>query len=258
MAQSNDDLYLGSAPTQVQGVDTGLNNPTAGANTTSPPNGGMGVGPMGRVYVYDVVPQTVDADALYASARPAALGNVAISAAGASITASTNAAGEVIYVLDCPRNITITSAGNDSGMTFLVTGANYLGQPLTQLITGGNATGVASLKAFKSITTIYASVRPASTIEIGVGDVFGLPYRVLTINHIVAVKWAATLAADAATVVVGVATSPATNLTGDTRGTVAPSSASNGTRRLTVSMFLPGIASGPNATRVGALGVTDV
>lgn len=258
MAQSSDDLYLGAAPTQVQGVDTGLNNPTAGRNTISVPNGGMGVGPMGRVYVYDVVPQAVDDDALYALARPAAGGNVPISAVGPSITASTNAAGDVIYVLDCPRNITIYSTGDDTGVTFLVTGANYLGLPLTQLITGGNGASSDSLKAFKSITTIYASSRPVNTIKIGVGDVFGLPYRVLTINHILAVKWAAALANDAATVVAAVTTSPSTNLLGDTRGTVDPSSASDGARRLTVSMFLPGIASGPNATRVGALGVTDV
>jgi hypothetical protein len=52
-------------------------------------------------------------------------------------------------------------------------------------------------------------------------------------------------------------TNPATNITGDVRGTYYPSSATNGIKRLVVVIALPGIASGPNATRIGALGVTQ-
>ena len=258
MAQSSDDLYLGAAPTQIQGPDTGLNNPTAGLNTISVPNGGSGVGPMGRTYVYDLVPQLFDVDSLFASARPAASGDVPISAAGASVTASTDPAGNIIYVLDCPRAIIIPSAGNDSGVTFTVTGYNYLGLALSEAITGANVATAAGRKAFKSILTVSSSSRPVNTITIGTGDVFGLPYRLLSLGHVINVKWDEVLASDAATVVAADTTSPATTTTGDSRGTCDPSSASNGTRRLVVTMFLPGIASGPNATRVGALGVTDV
>jgi hypothetical protein len=49
----------------------------------------------------------------------------------------------------------------------------------------------------------------------------------------------------------------ATSTTGDVRGTYVPSSATNGIKRLVVVIALPGIATGPNATRTGALGVTQ-
>jgi len=41
------------------------------------------------------------------------------------------------------------------------------------------------------------------------------------------------------------------------RGTLTPSSAPDGVKRLVVGVFVPGIAVGPNATRLGALGVTQ-
>ena len=49
----------------------------------------------------------------------------------------------------------------------------------------------------------------------------------------------------------------ATTTTGDVRGTFAPSSAADGIKRAVVTVAVPGIAVGPNATRVGALGVTQ-
>jgi hypothetical protein len=52
-------------------------------------------------------------------------------------------------------------------------------------------------------------------------------------------------------------TTPATSTTGDVRGTYVPSTATNGVKRLVVVIALPGIAAGPNATRTGALGVTQ-
>jgi hypothetical protein len=70
------------------------------------------------------------------------------------------------------------------------------------------------------------------------------------------VGWDNVLAEDAATVAVAVTTT-ATTTTGDVRGTVAPSSAADGAKRLVVAVLLPALAAGPNATRVGALGVTQ-
>jgi hypothetical protein len=53
-------------------------------------------------------------------------------------------------------------------------------------------------------------------------------------------------------------TSPATTSTTDVRGYITLPSAADGTKRLVVSMAIPAIACGPNATRVGAVGVTQV
>ena len=165
--------------------------------------------------------------------------------------------GTTVLVLDVPRNLAYVSGSDISNRTFTASGWDVYGQPMTITTTGPNATTVFSTKAIKYISGITISGAAAGAITIGTGDGFGLPYRLLTVNHVINVKWAAALAADAGTMTLADATSPATATTGDVRGTYLPSSASNGSRRLTVSMFLPGIASGPTATRVGALGVTQ-
>jgi hypothetical protein len=52
-------------------------------------------------------------------------------------------------------------------------------------------------------------------------------------------------------------TATATSSTGDVRGTVVPSSATNGYSRLVITIACNAIMVGPNATRTGALGVTQ-
>lgn len=240
MTQISDDLYLGAAPTLI-----GTNN-----------NGGLGVGPMGRTYTFDVVPAALAANNLATAQAKAAAGNLTLTA-GAGITSGTTPQGTTSYQLDTPRSLRITSNGNDSGVTFTVTGADKYGQGMSQALTGANVGTVETTKAFDAVYQVYSSGATATNVTVGTGDRFGLPFRLLDINHVVAVKWASALADDAATVVAADTTSPATTTTGDVRGTVDPSSASNGTRRLTVTMFMPAIASGPNATRTGALGVNQ-
>ena len=72
-------------------------------------------------------------------------------------------------------------------------------------------------------------------------------------------KWAGVLAQNAGTFTAADTTSPATNATGDPRGTYAQSgAASNGTNRLVVCMHVDGTQCGSNATLVNAIGVTPV
>ena len=68
--------------------------------------------------------------------------------------------------------------------------------------------------------------------------------------------WNSTITDDAGTFVAA-DTATATTTTGDVRGTYVPSSATDGIKRLVMTIALPGIAVGPNATRIGALGVTQ-
>jgi hypothetical protein len=53
-------------------------------------------------------------------------------------------------------------------------------------------------------------------------------------------------------------TSPATTSTTDVRGYIPLTSASDGTKRLVMALAIPAIGCGPNATRIGAFGVTQV
>jgi phosphate-selective porin len=118
---------------------------------------------------------------------------------------------------------------------------------------------VATTKAFKTVISVTNANATAGTngLEVGFNDKFGLPLRVTDAAYVVNVKWNATLAADAGTFVAADTTSPATASTTDVRGCFTPSSAANGTKRLVMLIALPALACGPNATRVGAVGVTQ-
>jgi hypothetical protein len=127
---------------------------------------------------------------------------------------------------------------------------------MSEVITVATAgTAVTGKKAFFQISgaTIAGS---ATAVLIGTSDVLGLPVRVFNAAYITSVKSNDTLAQDAGTFVAA-ATATATTTTGDVRGTYVPATASDGIVRTVMTIALPGIAVGPNATRVGALGVTQ-
>lgn len=245
MPQFSDDLFLGTAPA---GSSAGDGNP-------SPM--GIGVGPLGRVFIYDIVPLTLQTNGLATSQNPGSGASFALTA-GTGVTAQV-VNGVTRYVLDVPRRITITAAGANTA-TYLVSGYDVYGQPMSQLLAAPSTSTVTTLKAFKSITSVTNANATAGTngLTVGFNDAFGLPFRLLAVPYIVSVKWDTALAQDAGTAVAADTTSPATTATGDVRGVYTPSSAANGTRRLVMTMAIPAIACGPQATRIGALGVTQV
>lgn len=243
MTQFSDDLYLGNAPNLYP-------TPTVLANPQAP---GRGIGPLGRIYVYDIVPAALAANNLSVSASPGS--GAIILAAGAGVTAVVDYAGVTRYTLDVPRAIRYVSGGNDTGITFTASGYDFYGQAQTETVTGANGTAT-GLKAWQSITGVVASGAVASTLTIGTTDIFGLPYAISDAGYLDRVGWNNTLLNDTGTFVKADATSPATALTGDVRGTYVPSSASNGTKRLVMSLLLTAIQVGPNATQLGATGVT--
>jgi hypothetical protein len=139
-----------------------------------------------------------------------------------------------------------------------VSGFDYLGQAMTASVTLNGVVTVATLKAFKVVTQIAISAVTAGNISAGFNDRFGLPLRVIDAGYFGRVGWAGVLAQDAGTFVAAVTTDPSTVALGDVRGLYTPSSAANGTRRLVLEILVPAIGSGPNATRAGAYGVTQV
>lgn len=245
MPQYGDDLYLGNAANLY---------PTPLNTSADPRRPGTGVGPLGRVHIFDLVPAALAANNLSVSASPGA--GAIVLAAGAGVTAVVDYAGVTRYTLDCARAIRYVSGGDDTGITFTATGYDFYGQAQTETVTGANGTAT-GLKTWQSITGITHTGSVASTLTVGTTDKFGLPYAISDVGYIQSVKWNETLASDAGTFVVADATSPATSLTGDVRGTYTPSAnASNGTRRLVIGLALTGIQVGPNATTLGAFGVT--
>jgi hypothetical protein len=213
----------------------------------------LGVGPLGRIYVWDIVPQAAITNNIAASQTAAAAGAVTLTA-GTSVKSVTTAGGVTVLQLDCPRAVKVNCS--TTARAFTVSGYDYYGQAMSETITVAVAgTAVTGKKAFFQITgaTIAGS---ATAVVIGTSDKLGLPVRVFNVSYIASVKSNDTLAQDTGTFVAA-DTATATTTTGDVRGTYAPATASDGIVRTTMGILLPAIAVGPNATRVGALGVTQ-
>jgi hypothetical protein len=214
----------------------------------------LGVGPLGRVYVWDCVPQALQTANIAASQAPSGAGSLTLTA-GTSAKSVVRADGTTVIQLNTPRALQVNTSTTARAVT--ISGYDYFGQPMTETITVSVAgTPVNGKKAFYQISgaTINGS---ATAVTIGTTDILGLPIRVIDAGYVVKVGWNNTLAQDAGTLVVADMTNPATSTTGDVRGTYTPSSASNGVKRLVMTIAVPAIAAGPNATRTGALGVTQ-
>lgn len=213
----------------------------------------LGVGPLGRVYIWDVIPQTAVTNNIAASQAPAAAGALTLTA-GTSVKSVTNTANTTVLQLDLPRAIKVNCS--TTARAFTVSGFDYYGQAMSEVITVSVAgTAVTGLKAFFQISSVTIA-GSATAAVVGTSDVLGLPVRVFNVAYVASVKSNNTLAQDAGTFVAA-DTATATTSTGDVRGTYAPATASNGIVRTVMTIALPGIAVGPNATRVGALGVTQ-
>ena len=236
MPQYSDDLWLGTATgPQSQGWN-------------GPGQVFLGVGPLGRTYIFDVVPATASTTAVCAAQAVAAAGN-------ASINGSTASGG--VATLDCARGLTVkSSASGDTSQGVFVTGTDYWGQAQTEYFLLTGVTGVAGKKAFKAVTQVYVGAALAGNLSVGTTDVIGLPYAVANAGYLFRLGWDGALADDTTGVFVAADSSTASNTTGDVRGTFDPSSAANGTKRLVIGIALTGLQAGPNATQTAAIGVT--
>jgi hypothetical protein len=263
-----DGTYISAFGTGVGGLGTYvLNQASSIANGTSltfhgnilfddPAPMDLGIGPLGRIYVWDIIPQTLGASNIAAAQTTSS--TIALTA-GTSVKSVVNTYGQTVLQLDCPRAVSIVSgAGTLTNRTVTITGYDYYGQPMTEQIATGTvqSTTVKGKKAFFTIVSASISGALGATIAIGTTDILGIPVRVFNVAYIASVKTNSTLAQDTGTFVAA-DTATATATTGDVRGTYVPGTASDGINRTVMGILLPGIAVGPNATRVGALGVTQ-
>jgi hypothetical protein len=236
MTQFSDDLWLGTA-----------NGPQV--NSYSGPGAVLsGVGPLGRIFIFDIVPAALSATAVCAAQAAAAAGYLTINGASAAGGVAT---------FDVARTVSVdTSNIANTTQTVTITGTDYWGQAQTEAIACNGTTQVNGDKAFKTITAVYVDGAITGTIFLGNNDVFGLPYRVTDAGYLLRTGWANAVADNAGTFVAA-DTATATATTGDVRGTFAPTgSAADGARRLVIAIGLTAIQAGPNATQTGAIGVT--
>lgn len=116
-----------------------------------------------RPKIIHIDPDNVDVDGISVAAAVAAAGNLTL---GGALTSGG------VFTADYPRQISITSSGNDSARTFTVTGTDPNGVAQTEDITGPSATAVESTKYFKTITSIAVDAACAGNISAGTVDEF--------------------------------------------------------------------------------------
>ena len=171
-------------------------------------------------------------------------------------TLTTTAGAAVVTTAGTPTGLTYTLGA--APQTITITGYDYYGQPMSEAITSSSAvsTAVNGKKAFFQIVSVATSGATGTALTVGTTDILGFPVRVFNVAYLASVKSNNTLAQDTGTFVAA-DTSTATTTTGDVRGTYVPATASNGIVRTIAGILLPAIAVGPNATRVGAVGVNQ-
>lgn len=106
----------------------------------------------------------------YGNLAAASVNNIATSqsvASGAAFNLNGSAVVGGVAVLDQARRVLITSAGNDSAVTFTVTGTNRQGQVITESLLGGNIAAVNTYNDFLTVTSVTVSPGTASTVQLG-------------------------------------------------------------------------------------------
>lgn len=104
---------------------------------------------------------TVDADGIAESQTPGGAGNLTLD--GALVSGG-------IATLDAAQKVSITSAADETGRTFTVTGIDADGKALVEAVTGGNATLVKSAGYFKTVSQIAVDAATTGAITVGSGN----------------------------------------------------------------------------------------
>jgi hypothetical protein len=105
----------------------------------------------------------------------------------------------------------------------IVSGWDYLGQPIAESLTLNGTTPVIGVKAFKSFNNVTFTAA-ATTLSIGTGAKLGLPYKAVRAIYEIGNG----VLAAAGTLNAASLTDPQTNVTPDPRGTYITTTAMNG------------------------------
>ena len=107
---------------------------------------------------------TASANNICLSQTPAAAGALTLN--GALVVSG-------VAIMDNPRRVLITAAGNESAKTFTIVGTNYANAPVSEAVTGPNAATAQSVLDYKTVTSITISAAAAGAITVGTSGVGG-------------------------------------------------------------------------------------
>lgn len=178
------------------------------------------------------------ADAIHGQTYHVYFGTPAVSAAAgilddqsiataATVLASAMISGSTTSDARWGRNIRVIASGAATS-TVTINGWDYLGQPMTETLTLNGANSVVGTKAFMWLRSIVVAVTAGTTIDVGWGARFGVPYCV---THCLG-ETADGVAAAAGTLTAGIRTDPQTATTTDPRGLYTPTTTPDASKRL--------------------------
>ena len=147
-----DDTYLACAGVAVS---TGVNN---GFEST-------GIGPVGRIQVYDIVPLTIETNNLATTQTTTAATKLTLTA-GTGITGNVTVNGQSCLQLDVPRALGITSDANDSAHNFTVNGYDFYQTAMSETIAGGNISAQYGKKAWMYVYSITSVANRTGNITV--------------------------------------------------------------------------------------------
>lgn len=213
-------------------------------------------------------PAVEDADLLIAAATSTELpddaGSVVFSAGDAGDSPVDNASlpdavslalpnGQTVTViaLDVPRNLTSTVTHATSIVAMTVTHAGYdeYRQAVTEVHTitatgtSKSVTGKKAMKWWRQTTVTVAADASANTLNVGIGKVLGLPFRLEKQGHVVAASIGGvseTINNGSDCSVVAADASAASGTTGDVRGTVSLNGTYNGSAEVLLTAYFSG------------------
>lgn len=93
-----------------------------------------------------------------------------------AVTLNGSLASGGVATLSNAQRIGIASAGNDSGITFAISGTDAAGNPQSETVTGGNVATVSSLLDYLTVTSIVASGATAAAITVGTTGIGASPW----------------------------------------------------------------------------------
>jgi hypothetical protein len=105
----------------------------------------------------------LDADGISASQTPADGGAQSLTITGALASGG-------VAAISPPRHVAITSAGDDSGRTFTVTGTNESGQAITETVTGADTGAAVTKNNFATVTAIAVDDDTAAAVTAGTSN----------------------------------------------------------------------------------------
>lgn len=76
-----------------------------------------------------------------------------------------------VAILDAARRVIVTSGGNDTGITFTITGTDRYGRAQVETITGANAAAATTIKDFLTVSSVAHTGSVAGTVTVGTSAV---------------------------------------------------------------------------------------